>query len=72
VYKHNTVEIAALRQNLGVYPRRVERGEQLIVTDRNRPVAELGPPPRSRPALDGLIDQGRLSRATRGTLPAQL
>lgn len=40
----NTVEVGELRQNLSRYLRRVERGERLVVTDRNRPVAELGPP----------------------------
>ncbi|MGD0196641.1 MAG: type II toxin-antitoxin system prevent-host-death family antitoxin, partial [Solirubrobacteraceae bacterium] len=40
-----TVGVAELRQNLSKYLRLVERGERLVVTDRNRPVAELGPPP---------------------------
>ena len=37
-----TVGVAQLRQNLSRYLRRVARGERLVVTDRNRPVAELG------------------------------
>jgi len=40
-----TVRVAELRQNLSRYLRRVEQGERLLVTDHNRPVAELGPPP---------------------------
>ncbi len=44
----NTVGIAELRQNLSKYLERVAQGERLVVTDRNRPVAELGPPPRPR------------------------
>jgi len=57
----NTVGIAELRQDLSRYLRRVEQGERLVVTDRNRPVAELGPPPSSG-ALDRLIAEGRVSR----------
>lgn len=40
-----TVGVAQLRQSLGHYLELVARGERLLVTDRNRPVAELGPPP---------------------------
>ena len=54
----NTVGIAELRQNLSKYLRRVDKGERLLVTDRNRPVAELGPPPSSGAALDRLIARG--------------
>jgi prevent-host-death family protein len=38
-----SVGVAKLRQNLSVYLRRVRGGERLLVTDYNRPVAELGP-----------------------------
>ena len=68
----NTVGIAELRQNLSKYLQRVGSGERLLVTDRNRPVAELGPPPRSGAALDRLIAEGRLSRPRRRSLPAPL
>lgn len=64
-----TVGIAELRQNLSEYLRRVERGERLVVTDRNRPVAELGPPPTTGEALDRLIAEGRVSRPLRRGLP---
>lgn len=67
-----TVGIAELRQNLSRYLRRVERGERLVVTDRNRPVAELGPPPATGAALDRLIAEGRVSRPTRRGLPGPL
>jgi len=67
----NTVGVAELRQNLSRYLRRVECGERLLVTDRNRPVAELGPPPSSG-ALDRLIAEGRVSRPTRRGLPEPL
>ena len=45
LYMSETVGVAELRQNLSRYLRRVEQGERLVVTDHNRPVAELGPPP---------------------------
>jgi prevent-host-death family protein len=66
-----TVGVAELRQNLSTYLRRVARGERLIVTDRNRPVAELGPPP-SGAELDRLIAAGRLSPPSRRGLPEPL
>ena len=67
-----TVGIAQLRQNLSKYLRLVERGERLVVTDRNRPVAELGPPPASGPALDRLIAEGRVSPPRSRRLPEPL
>jgi prevent-host-death family protein len=72
MYMSGTVGIAELRQNLSRYLRRVEGGERLLVTDRNRPVAELGPPPTTGAALDRLIAEGRVSRPTRRGLPAPL
>jgi prevent-host-death family protein len=72
LYMSTTVGIAELRQNLSQYLRLVERGERLVVTDRNRPVAELGPPPTSRAAVDRLIGEGRVSRPTRRGLPQPL
>ena len=67
-----TVGVAELRQNLSTYLRRVARGERLVVTDRNRPVAELGPPPSTGADLDRLIAEGRVSRPTRRGLPEPL
>lgn len=71
MYMKRTVGVAELRQNLSKYLRRVERGERLLVTDRNRPVAELGPPPTSAD-LDRLIAEGRLSPPLRRRLPEPL
>src|ERR671919_1198432 len=68
----NTVGVAELRQNLSRYLRRVARGERLIVTDQNRPVAELGPPPTTGGELDRLIAEGRVSRLLRRGLPEPL
>lgn len=72
MYMSDTVGVAELRQNLTKYLRRVRDGERLVVTDRNRPVAELGPPPSAGSALDRLIAEGRVSRPTRRGLPASL
>lgn len=72
MYMSATVGVAELRQNLSRYLRRVERGERLVVTDHNRPVAELGPPATTGAALDRLIAEGRVSRPVRRGLPKPL
>ena len=72
MYMTATVGIAELRQNLSVYLRRVADGERLLVTDRNRPVAELGPPSNSAGALDRLIAEGRVARPVRRRRPDPL
>lgn len=69
MYMSETVGVAELRQNLSVYLKRVGRGERLVVTDRNRPVAELGPAPPAGPELDRLIAEGKVSPPTRRGLP---
>lgn len=71
-YMPETVGVAELRQNLSRYLRRVAQGERLLVTDRNRAVAELGPPPATGVALDRLIAEGRVSRPRRRGLPEPL
>lgn len=60
-----TVGVGELRQNLSTYLRRVKEGERVIVTDRNRPVAELGPLRDREAALDALIAEGKLRPAAR-------
>ena len=72
MYMSQSVGVAELRRNLSVYLRRVSRGERLVITDRNRPVAELGPAPTTGPDLDRLIAAGRVSRPVRSALPAPL
>lgn len=72
MFMASTVGVAELRQNLGRYLRRVAQGERLIVTDRNRPVAELGPPSIDHSHLDRLIAEGRISRPVRRDLPEPL
>jgi prevent-host-death family protein len=72
MYMTATVGIAELRQNLSRYLRRVEQGERLLVTHRNRPVAELGPPATHGADLDRLIAEGRVSLPRRRGLPKPL
>jgi prevent-host-death family protein len=72
MYMTRSVGVAELRQNLSRYLREVEGGQRLLVTDRNRPVAELGPPPSTGAALDRLIADGRVARPARRGLPAPL
>jgi len=72
MYMSQTVGVAELRQNLSVYLRRVREGERLVVTDRNRPVAELGPAPTTGPELDRLVAEGRVSPPVRPGLPQPL
>jgi prevent-host-death family protein len=67
-----TVGVAELRQNLGRYLQRVARGERLIVTDHNRPVAELRPLSTTGSALDRLVAEGRVAAPTRRGLPEPL
>lgn len=68
---NRTVGVAELRQNLSRYLRLVEQGERLIVTDHNRPVAQLGPPPSGQ-VLDRLIAEGRVTAPARRALPGPL
>jgi len=72
MYMSAVVGVAELRQNLSRYLRRVERGERLVVTDRNRPVAELGPAASTGAALDRLIAEGRVSRPASSARPRPL
>jgi prevent-host-death family protein len=72
MYMSESVGVAELRRNLSVYLRRVKQGERLVVTDRNRPVAELGPAPTAGPELDRLIAEGRVGAPTRSGLPEPL
>jgi len=72
MYMSNLVGIAELRQNLSLYLRRVGAGETLVVTDRNRPVAVLGPAPSASTQLERLIAAGRVSPPTRSELPEPL
>lgn len=73
MYMSETVGVAELRQNLSVYLRKVAAGERLVVTDRNRPVAMLGPVPSTENRLDQLIAEGQVKPPKRrGPLPPPL
>ena len=56
--------VRELRQHLSRYLRRVERGERLVVTERRRPVAVLGPLPENEDVLDYLIAIGEATPAS--------
>lgn len=53
------VGVRELRQNLSVYLRRVEAGETLEVTQRDRPLAILAPLPEASTPLGRLVASGR-------------
>jgi prevent-host-death family protein len=72
MYMTETVGVAELRQNLSRFLARASRGERLLVTDHNRPVAELGPPPTTGAGLDRLVAEGRVARPVRRGLPPPL
>lgn len=54
------VGMAELRQNLSRFLKRVRPGHRIIVTDHNRPVAMLVPPPDEQSVVDRLIAEGKL------------
>jgi len=58
-----TIGIRELRQNLSGVMQRVRDGERLVVTDRNRPVAELIPV--TRRGLARLVEEGRVTAPLR-------
>ena len=61
VYIDSTIGIRELRQNLSAALRRVASGERLVVTDHNRPVAELVPLDAGKPGLARLIAEGTVT-----------
>lgn len=67
-----TVGVAELRQHLSRYLRRALRGERLAITVRNRPVAQLGPPPSTGAELHRLVAEGRVSAPSGHGLPEPL
>jgi prevent-host-death family protein len=64
----DTVSVRELRQHLSRYLRRVAEGERLVVTERRRPVAMLGPLPEHDDILDYLIAIGDATPATEDLL----
>jgi prevent-host-death family protein len=61
------VGVRELRQNLSRYLRRVASGERLVVTERGRPVATLGPAEESDSPIRRLVASGR-ARPAQGDL----
>jgi prevent-host-death family protein len=59
-----TVSVRELRQHLSRYLQRVAAGERLVVTERRRPVALLGPLPEQDDILEYLIAIGEATPAT--------
>jgi len=57
--RQRTVAVRALRQNLSVYLRKVEAGETLQVTARDRAIAQLAPLPEPATPLERLVASGR-------------
>jgi prevent-host-death family protein len=61
------VSVRELKDRLSEYLRRVQAGERLIVTDRKRPIAEIGPVVRGRMTQEQwflfLEGHGELTRA---------
>jgi prevent-host-death family protein len=49
-----TVSVSELKANLSEHLRRVKAGEEVLVTDRGRVVAVLGPPPEAAAGQAGL------------------
>lgn len=63
------VSVRELKDRLSEYLRRVQAGERLVVTDRKRPIAEIGPVARGRMTqeqwLQFLEGRGELTRGKR-------
>jgi prevent-host-death family protein len=64
----NTASIAKAKDRLSELIRRVKRGETILITDRNHPVARLAPVANEAPAVAALIASGVLRPPT-GTQP---
>ena len=61
-----TVGLKELKTNLSRYVARAQAGDYIVVTDRGRPVAEMGPLTPERAALLKLLSSGMIAR-----LPSQ-
>ena len=57
-----SVGIRELRQNLSRHLRRVAAGEQLVVTERGRPVAVLSPWVDEEDPFERMVREGRATR----------
>jgi len=67
------VGIKMLKENLSAYVALAAKGERVIITDRGREVAELGPLSADRQAMMALVEAGVASWSGRKpTLPSPL
>jgi prevent-host-death family protein len=61
------VGLKTLKNKLSEYVRRATAGETIVITDRDRPVAEIGPPqPKEETWRERGIREGWLTPAVRG------
>jgi prevent-host-death family protein len=67
-----TVGIRELRNNLREYLQRVRAGEDVIVTDRGRPVARLTSLDQRQATRQRLIDEGLVTPARRPKTPIDI
>ena len=65
------VGIRELRQNLSRHLRRVAAGEQLVVTERGRPVAVLSPWVDDEDPFERLVREGRATRGVGNPLDVE-
>lgn len=52
--------VSELKAHLSRYLKSVRQGEKILVTDRNEPVAQMGPPPPSASAWERLASEGKV------------
>lgn len=63
--KNASVKVAVLKAKLSAYLRRAQRGERVVVMDRDTAIAELGPlSSQSESNFDALVASGQLQLAT--------
>lgn len=59
------INVTELKANLSKYLRMASRGSQIVVKDRDEPIAQLGPLPKEAvPWRDRLAREGRLRLGT--------
>ena len=60
-----TINVTELKAHLSKYLRMASRGSQILVKDRDEPIAQLGPPPAEAVSWrDRLAREGRLRLGT--------
>lgn len=59
------INVSELKAHLSKYLRLASRGAQIVVNDRDEPIAQLGPPPTEAvPWRERMASQGRLRLGT--------